>query len=117
MVSAPVSSRCRYRLCHAFFSFAGMSGAFPLCRASRSARGVARGSAEARRRLAAARRQDYPRLMIVVVEAGSEHRAAIAALNRAAFDGDYETKLIEDLRRDGVVVAALVALEDGEVVG
>jgi putative acetyltransferase len=55
--------------------------------------------------------------MIVIVEEGSEHRTAIAALSRAAFGGDYEAKLIEDLRRDGVVVASLVALEDGEVVG
>jgi hypothetical protein len=118
MVSAPVSSRRRYRLCRAFFaffSFSGISGEFQLCSAPRSACGFAR--AAQRRRLAAARRQDFPLLMIVIVEERSEHRMAIAALSRAAFDGDYEAKLVEDPRRDGVVVAALVALEDREVVG
>jgi putative acetyltransferase len=55
--------------------------------------------------------------MIVIVEERSEHRAAIAALSRAAFAGDYEAELIEDLRRDGAVVASLVALEAGAVVG
>ena len=55
--------------------------------------------------------------MIVTVEEGSEHHMAIAALSRTAFGGDYEAKLIEGLRRDGAVVASLVALEDGEVVG
>ena len=55
--------------------------------------------------------------MIGIVEESPEHRTAIWTLSRAAFGGDYEAKLIEDLRRDGVVVASLVALEDGEVVG
>lgn len=55
--------------------------------------------------------------MIMIVEEGPHHRAAIAALNRAAFGEDYEARLIDHLRDDGAVVLSLVAIERGEVVG
>ena len=55
--------------------------------------------------------------MIMIVEEGPQHRAAIAALNRAAFGEDYEARLIDHLRDDGAVVLSLVAIERGEVVG
>jgi putative acetyltransferase len=55
--------------------------------------------------------------MITIVEEHSEHRAAVMALHRAAFGGDYEADLIAGLDGDGLVVASLVALERGEVVG
>jgi putative acetyltransferase len=42
---------------------------------------------------------------------------AVRALNRAAFEGDAEARLVDLLRSDGEVVASLVAVEDGEVVG
>jgi len=41
---------------------------------------------------------------------------AIAALNREAFGGEYEAKLIERLRSDGLVAASLVALDGGNIV-
>lgn len=43
--------------------------------------------------------------------------AAVAALNRAAFGGEEEAQLVYRLRRAGLVIAALVAAEDREVVG
>lgn len=43
--------------------------------------------------------------------------AAIAALHRAAFGGPYEARLVEDLRAGGWVVASLVAIEKGDLVG
>lgn len=55
--------------------------------------------------------------MVTIVEEGSEHCAAVAALNRVAFGEEYEAGLVERLRRDGVVVLSLVAVERGEVVG
>jgi putative acetyltransferase len=42
---------------------------------------------------------------------------AIAALNREAFDGDYEADLIERLRLDGLIAASLVAVDGGSIVG
>ena len=44
-------------------------------------------------------------------------RAAIAEVNRLAFGGEDEVALIERLRAEGLVIASLVALEDGDVVG
>jgi putative acetyltransferase len=43
--------------------------------------------------------------------------ATIAALHRAAFGGDYEATLVDALRRDGLVLAGLVAVEADKVVG
>ena len=54
--------------------------------------------------------------MIAIAEEGPEHHAAVAALHRAAFGGPYEADLVERLRRDDLVAASLVALEDGGVV-
>jgi putative acetyltransferase len=42
---------------------------------------------------------------------------AIAALNREAFGGDYEAGLIDRLRVQGNIVASLVAVENGMIVG
>jgi putative acetyltransferase len=58
----------------------------------------------------------YARPMIAIAEEGPEHHAAVAALHRAAFGGPYEADLVERLRRDDLVAASLVALEDGGVV-
>jgi putative acetyltransferase len=41
----------------------------------------------------------------------------IAVLTRAAFGGDYEVLLIEELRRAGHVIISLVAIEQDSVVG
>jgi putative acetyltransferase len=43
--------------------------------------------------------------------------AGIHALNCAAFGGADEAQLVDSLRADGVVVASLVAEEDGAVIG
>ena len=43
--------------------------------------------------------------------------AAIAALNRAAFDGGYEADLIARLRADKLVIASLVAQVRAKIVG
>jgi putative acetyltransferase len=42
---------------------------------------------------------------------------AIAWLHQAAFGGDYEAKLVDALRRDGLVLVSLVAVQDERVVG
>ncbi len=54
--------------------------------------------------------------MIAIAEEGPGHHAAVAALHRAAFGGPDEADLVERLRRDDLVAASLVALEDGGVV-
>jgi putative acetyltransferase len=41
----------------------------------------------------------------------------IAALTRAAFGGDYEVRLIEKLRAARLVIASLVAVHEGAIVG
>jgi len=46
-----------------------------------------------------------------------QDRVAVAAINTAAFGGEAEARLVEALHRDGDVLAALVAVEDGEIVG
>jgi len=46
-----------------------------------------------------------------------EHAPAVAALLVRCFDGEAEARLVERLRRDGDVIAALVASIGGEVVG
>jgi putative acetyltransferase len=55
--------------------------------------------------------------MATVTGERSEHRAAVLALHRAVFGGEYEAELVEGLDRDGLVVASLVALEAEIVVG
>ena len=54
--------------------------------------------------------------MIAIAEEGPGHHAAVAALHRAAFGGPDEADLVERRRRDDLVAASLVALEDGGVV-
>lgn len=44
-------------------------------------------------------------------------REAIRCVNRRAFAGDAEVSLIELLMEEGAVIASLVAVEDGAVVG
>ena len=57
------------------------------------------------------------RLMIDVVDEGPEHRAAIAEIHRAAFGGEYEVRIVDRLRDDGLIVVSRVALDDGVPVG
>jgi putative acetyltransferase len=45
------------------------------------------------------------------------HRSAVLELNRLAFKGDGEARLITNLVRDGAVQASFVALDGDEVVG
>ncbi len=54
--------------------------------------------------------------MKIVAEAPN-HRAEIMQINRLAFNGEEEVQLIENLRRDGDVLASLVAVDGHEVVG
>ena len=42
---------------------------------------------------------------------------AIREVNRLAFQGDTEVRLVDRLRAEGLAVASLVAVEDGQVVG
>jgi len=42
---------------------------------------------------------------------------AIAALNRAAFEGEDEVGIVERLRRDGLVAVELIAEEGGAIIG
>jgi putative acetyltransferase len=46
----------------------------------------------------------------------SDH-SAIASLHRAAFGGDYEAELVDALRRDSLVLASLVSVEDEKIIG
>jgi putative acetyltransferase len=46
-----------------------------------------------------------------------EHRAAVLALNDAAFGGSGESELINKLDEAGLILASLVAIEDQRVVG
>ena len=45
------------------------------------------------------------------------HRPAVLELNRLAFKGEEEVQLIENLQRDGDVLASLVAIDGDEIVG
>ncbi len=51
------------------------------------------------------------------MEAALAHVPAIGEVVRAAFGGDAESRLVEALRAEGAVVAELVALEKGRVIG
>ena len=55
--------------------------------------------------------------MVEIREEQPADRAGVAAVNRAAFGGEDEVKLVEALHHEGDVVAALVAVEAGEIVG
>jgi putative acetyltransferase len=66
---------------------------------------------------------------LIIIEAGGEtmspiirpetiaDHAAIRAVNRAAFGGEGEARLVDDLRAGGYVRLSLVAEVDGRVVG
>jgi putative acetyltransferase len=45
------------------------------------------------------------------------HRPAVLELNRLAFKGDAESRLIKNLARDRSILASLVAVDGSEVVG
>lgn len=49
-------------------------------------------------------------------ETANDH-AAITEVNRAAFGGDEEARLIDLLRRDALIIASLVAVDGTDVVG
>jgi putative acetyltransferase len=55
--------------------------------------------------------------MIQLVDDQPKFHAAISAVHRAAFGGEFEAALVERLRRDGLVLVSLVALDADEVVG
>jgi predicted N-acetyltransferase YhbS len=59
----------------------------------------------------------WPCPAIRIEEEGPEHCAAIDALMRASFGGDYEADLMNRLRSEGLVTGAFVALDGNEVVG
>ena len=46
-----------------------------------------------------------------------EHRPAVLELNRLAFKGDTESRIITNLQRDGAIQASFVAVDGGVVVG
>lgn len=46
-----------------------------------------------------------------------EHRPAVLGLNRLAFKGDEESRLIKNLARDNSILASFVAVDGEEVVG
>jgi predicted N-acetyltransferase YhbS len=54
---------------------------------------------------------------IRIEEEAPEHYGAVDALTRASFGGDYEADVLARLRDDGLVIAALVALDGAQVVG
>jgi putative acetyltransferase len=45
------------------------------------------------------------------------HRPAVLEINRLAFKGDVESRLITNLQRDGAIQASFVAVDGGIVVG
>jgi putative acetyltransferase len=55
--------------------------------------------------------------MLSIREENADDYAAVRDLNRAAFEGDGEARLVDDLRNEGAVVLALVAVEDDRIVG
>ena len=46
-----------------------------------------------------------------------EHRPAVLELNRLAFKGDEESRLIKNLARDNSILASFVAVDGDEIVG
>jgi putative acetyltransferase len=55
--------------------------------------------------------------MIVIADTAPNHDEAIRALHRLAFGGTFEARLVDRLKDHGLVVASLVALDAGQVVG
>jgi putative acetyltransferase len=54
---------------------------------------------------------------VILRDAHSEDRAAIAHVHRSAFPGDGESRLVEALNDDGDVVASRIAVVDDAIVG
>ena len=54
--------------------------------------------------------------MLIRAETDGDH-ATIAEINRAAFASDEEPRLVELIRRDGLIIASLVAVDGSELVG
>lgn len=54
---------------------------------------------------------------MLIREERPEDLAAIHRLNVAAFDTEAEANLVDALRKQGAVIASLVAQEDGRIVG
>ncbi len=54
---------------------------------------------------------------VSVVAVTPDRHAAIDSLNRRAFGGPYEAELVAKLRRDGLVIAELVALDGDSLLG
>lgn len=56
-------------------------------------------------------------MSVVIREETKEDVPAIGALNRKAFGGEYEMRLIEELRSARLILASLIALDGNEVDG
>ena len=55
--------------------------------------------------------------MLAILEESPRFHAAIRVVNREAFGGEEEVRLVDRLRQDGLIVTSLVAREDRQVVG
>ena len=55
--------------------------------------------------------------MLSIREENPDDYDAIRKVNQIAFQGNGESQLVDDLRRDGAVVLSLVAVESDEIVG
>lgn len=55
--------------------------------------------------------------MLQLIDDEPKFRAAISAVHRAAFGGELEARLVESLRREGLVLISMVAIDTNEVVG
>jgi putative acetyltransferase len=55
--------------------------------------------------------------MSLVIREEAEDIPAISTLNRRAFGGENEVRLIEELRSARLILASLVALDGNEVLG
>lgn len=55
--------------------------------------------------------------MVRIADDAPKFHAAISAVHRAAFGGELEAKLVERLRREGLALVSLVAIDVDEVVG
>ena len=55
--------------------------------------------------------------MIVIAAEGPQQREAVLAVNRAAFGGEDEVRIVERLSEAGLVEASLVATDCDQVVG
>lgn len=56
-------------------------------------------------------------MTVAIGEERPEDAAAIAALHEAAFGGPAEARIVDRLRRDGLIVLSLVAIDREKIVG